>query len=32
MLDAIDRAVSCVVLEMYIYADDGTGREVGGGW
>ncbi|MBS1243015.1 MAG: Phospholipase D/Transphosphatidylase [Nitrospirae bacterium] len=30
MFDAIDRAVSCVVLEMYIYADDGTGREVRG--
>lgn len=28
MFDAIDRAVSCVVLEMYIYADDGTGRDV----
>jgi cardiolipin synthase len=27
MFDAIDRAQSCVVLEMYILADDGTGRE-----
>jgi len=27
MYDTIDRAVSCVVLEMYLYADDGTGRE-----
>lgn len=26
MFDSIDRAVSCVGLEMYIYADDGTGR------
>ncbi len=27
MFDAIDRAVSSVALEMYIVADDGTGRE-----
>jgi cardiolipin synthase len=27
MFDAIDRAVSSVALEMYIIADDGTGRE-----
>ena len=26
MHDSIDRAVSCVGLEMYIFADDGTGR------
>ncbi len=30
MFDAIDRAVSCVALEMYLYADDGTGRELRG--
>ena len=30
MFDAVDRAVSCVVLEMYIYADDKTGREFRG--
>lgn len=30
MFSAIDRAVSCVALEMYIYADDGTGRELRG--
>jgi len=30
MFNAIDRAVFCVVLEMYIYADDGTGRELRG--
>jgi len=27
MFDAIDRAVLCVELEMYIFADDDTGRE-----
>lgn len=27
MFDSIDRAVSCVGLEMYIFVDDGTGRE-----
>jgi cardiolipin synthase len=27
MFGAIDRAVSCIALEMYIYADDDTGRE-----
>jgi cardiolipin synthase len=26
MFDSIDRAVSCVGLEMYIFVDDGTGR------
>jgi cardiolipin synthase len=26
MFDSIDRAVICVGLEMYIFADDGTGR------
>jgi cardiolipin synthase len=30
MFDAIDRAVSSVVLEMYIFSDDGTGREFRG--
>jgi cardiolipin synthase A/B len=30
MFDAIDRALSNVALEMYIYADDGTGRELRG--
>jgi cardiolipin synthase len=28
MFDAIDRAASSVALEMYIIADDGTGREL----
>jgi cardiolipin synthase len=27
MFDSVDRAVSCVGLEMYIFADDATGRE-----
>ena len=27
MHEAMDRAVSCIGLEMYIFADDGTGRE-----
>ncbi len=27
MFGAIDRAVSCVTVEMYLVADDGTGRE-----
>jgi len=26
MFDAVGRAGACIVLEMYIYADDGTGR------
>jgi cardiolipin synthase A/B len=30
MFSSIDRAVSCIALEMYIYADDGTGRELRG--
>lgn len=28
MFGAIDRSVSSIALEMYIYADDGTGREL----
>lgn len=27
MFDAIDRAASCIAVEMYIFADDETGRE-----
>jgi cardiolipin synthase len=27
MFDAIDRAQSCIAVEMYLYADDATGRE-----
>jgi cardiolipin synthase A/B len=27
MFEAIDRATACIALEMYIYTDDGTGRE-----
>jgi len=27
MFDAVDRAQSCISLEMYVFADDGTGRE-----
>jgi cardiolipin synthase len=30
MFDAIERASSCVVVEMYLIADDGTGREFRG--
>jgi len=32
MHEAMDRAVSCIGLEMYIFADDGTGREFGNVW